>query len=132
MLRCSARAGVFLTEDGARVLCAIMDNDHREVNAESLDRLGRLLGRVPPSRRVFLRHMQEVDAAVCDGNLVENEFVIMEAIRDAFSSRSTHDRGKRADSVISETTDVASVFSRVSDSRSAREMRRKTAIPCED
>ena len=100
------------------MLCGIMNDDHREINAESLGRLGRLLGCTPPSRRAFLKQMEQVDAEICNDSLVEYEFLVMEAIRDAFSLRTRRYPVKRpSESVISETTNVGSVFSRVSDSK---------------
>lgn len=114
MARCSPRAGVFLTKDGEQLLSAILEDNTRAVNAASLASFGLVIGAFPPSRRSLLAHVEEVDRNLRSNNLIEYEFRVMEAIRDAFRVTRNATRKTNDASVISETTGVGSVFSRVS------------------
>lgn len=117
-MACSVRSGMFLTTRGQELLSDILNEKYNTVTTERLHYLSADIGRRPPNRYVLLKKIEGIARTT---DLLDYEFRVMDAIRDAFYEN-YHHRNLRKNkelqctkSVISETTAVGSTFSHASD-----------------
>ena len=111
----SARAGVFCTEAGKRVLEAILAQRYDRIESCDLSAMTALLGGKSPSKEQLVSLVRTLN--VGEGGL-DFEVRLMDKIRDAYgASLRRCDRhlrapkSRRSASVVSEYTDAGSVFS---------------------
>ena len=109
--RCSVRAGIFLHGEGRELLDAITKGQMNTITLDQLTRVAAQMDTQVPNRRTFLAEMRDV--AFSD-DVLDSELRAMEAVRDAFAKRHSREKRSSGTSVISETTDAGSVFSRSS------------------
>lgn len=105
--KCSVRAGVFLNQEAQELLDSIITRNWNTITVDQLTRVASQMRTDVPNRRIFL-------ADVCDityDNSLDYEFRTMEAVRDAFARKTSRTR-QVTKSVISETTEAGSTFSK--------------------
>lgn len=107
--RCSVRAGIFLHEEGQELLDAITKGNVNTITLNQLTRVAAQMDTHVPTRRAFLAEMRDI---AFNDDVLDSELRIMEAVRDAFAKKHSREKRSSGTSLISETTDAGSVFSR--------------------